>query len=151
MIYFTLEMSHLVALSYHNSQRSKFRNEFPFLELSIGELLQVCLSLTLWSCGQRSHRGSFISYQWSLGRFEKQEERKKSAELKDWAAFHFSVVWQMESPFCSHEVGYEGWPVIHTHTWQISCLLMVWVTVFLRKIWRWSRTPSSGKHTWALF
>lgn len=91
VIYFTLEMSHLAALSYHISQRSQFRNEFPFLELSIREPLQIrCTSLTLEGSGPRSHGRSFISNQWSLGRFEKQEERKKSAELKDWKG-HISL------------------------------------------------------------
>lgn len=147
-------MSHLAALSYHISQRSKFRNEFPFLELSIREPSQVNAAprLTLESYGQRSHGRSFISNQWSSGRFEKQEERKKSAELKDWKR-HISLQCglTMESPFCSHEVGYTEWPVIHPCPWQASCLLAVWVIFFLRKIWRWNRPPSSGKHIWALF
>lgn len=135
------------------SQRSKFRNEFLFLELSIQELLQVYCTVWPWRIMDRSHMGEVLlatSEVWADLK-NKKKERKVQNWNTDGGTFHFSVVWQMESPFCSHEVGYEGRPVIHPRTWQISCLLEVWVIFFLRKIWRWNRPSSSGKHTWALF
>lgn len=87
-------MSHLTALSYHISQRSKFRNEFPFLELSIREPLQVCCTrLTLESYGQRSHGRSFISNQWSSGQIWKTRRKKEKCRTERLKEAHFTSVW----------------------------------------------------------
>lgn len=42
-----------------------------------------CIHLTLENSGQRLHGEMFVNYQCSLDKLEKQEERKKSAELKE--------------------------------------------------------------------
>lgn len=57
-----------------------------------------CISLTLEGCGQRSHGGSFVAINAVLA-----DLKNKKKEVQNWKSeksiFHFSVVWQMESPF----------------------------------------------------
>lgn len=123
-----------VSVTFHNKVSTSVLHQFD-----LGELWTE----VTW--------GSLVSYQCSFVRFLKQEGRKKSAELKEWEK-HIWIHCGLTNgkPLSAvMRLGYkEGWLVIHSLIWQVSCLLVGWLIFFFRKVWMQRRPLSWGKHFW---
>lgn len=150
IIYFTLEMSHSRSLSTPLSCLKKQIEERVSIFLTFPNQASTNM-LHQFDLGELQTEvtwGSLLAINAVLADL-KNKKKESSAELKEWEK-HISLQCGLTNGKPLSAVmrsGYEeGWPVIHPFTWQISCLLVVWVIFFFRKVWRWSRTLSWGKH-----
>lgn len=104
-MYFTLETNHLAALRYHVSLRNKCIRVSIFVAFHNKASTSVLHQFDLGELWTEVTWGSWVSYQCSFGRFEKQEERKKCRTERVRKAY-FTSMWfdKWKAPLYSHEV-----------------------------------------------